>query len=323
MAKRFFNDDSFWNTPIPADAKTDPRSDEFIGMLKDTGKGAWRIGLERWTIPVYEVDDNTPRYRVKKRIHTEEDIRERGSKWVGVGHRFGHGPGFGMVPIPDNVMPDPEGDQHMAMVDWKNMVAWDMWGIYQLPDGSWESNTGMFYRLDGDGIFRTEDFSIVDGDSVHFHGPSRASGVPAIAGLIMYDDVAAGEINYKLACATPRNMYKEFVFPACWTDGYNESGLPEGTLIQLDPAVDIDAYDMLPGERAVAKALQKYGCVNTDNAGVNCLYGEGLWCHDGKNWDGLLRNMGGLDQIPLDKYQVIELGEVTRMGDQIRSGIGH
>ena len=32
-------------------------------------------------------------------------------------------------------------------------------------------------------------------------------------------EVIEGEITHKLACATRFNAYKEFVYPACWTDG--------------------------------------------------------------------------------------------------------
>ena len=37
--ERFFSETSFWNTPIPADAEIDPRSDEMIGYLKKDHSG--------------------------------------------------------------------------------------------------------------------------------------------------------------------------------------------------------------------------------------------------------------------------------------------
>ena len=54
--------------------------------------------------------------------------------WDSKVERFGHGPGFDRIPIPDSAIPDPQGDHHMAIVDWSTMTAWDMWGCEKLPD---------------------------------------------------------------------------------------------------------------------------------------------------------------------------------------------
>jgi hypothetical protein len=176
-----------------------------------------------------------------------------------------------------------------------------MWGLRQNQDGSWTSKTGMKYPLDGEGVFRTEDFDIINGESVHFHGPSRASGVPAIAGLIMFDEVASGRIEHKLACATRFNAKQEFVFPATWTDGLVPGGIPEGAVIQLDPELDLDQFDLWPGELVVAKALQEYGMVVVDVAGGSPIYAEGLWGHPEKSWTAILREWdGGINSIPYE-----------------------
>ncbi len=312
--KRFFSNDSFWNTPLPGNPAIDPRNDFFIGLLKTEPTGNnFGINTTKYTIPVYEADENTK--RVEIHFHYLSDNEKK--NWATTRERFGHGPGFGEdVPIPENATPDPEQDSHFAVVDWQNMVAWDMWGLRKRPDGSWESNTGMKYRLDGDGVFKTKDFEVIDGESIHFHGPSRAAGVPAIAGLILYDEVMAGEIRHKLACATRFNAYKEFTFPAAWTDGHLDGGIPEGAVIQLNPDLDLSLFDLLPGELVVARALQKYGMVIVDNAGGSTLYAEGLWGHPDKSWDGVLRDWdGGINTIPVEHFRVLKIGEITHMGD--------
>ncbi|NJK86228.1 MAG: hypothetical protein HC906_09910 [Bacteroidales bacterium] len=196
------------------------------------------------------------------------------------------------------------------------MIAWDMWGFRKRADGSWESNTGMKYKLDGSGVYDGDELNIVDNESVHFHGPSRAAGVPAIAGLIMYDEVVYDkEIRHKLAIATRFNALQEFIYPARWTDGFVEGGIPEGAVIQLNPDLDLNQFDLLPGEIIVAKALQKYGAVVVDIAKGTPLYAEGLWGHPGKSWDGILRKTEGINSIPLDHYRVLKTGETTKKGD--------
>jgi hypothetical protein len=311
--RRFFADTSFWNQPLPARTEIDPRNDHFVALLKAEPSGGFGINLHKWTIPVYEVDEATPRVRVAKHTLTAEERKT----WRTERETFGHGPGFDDgVPIPKAAMPDPEEDAHFAVVDWKARRAWDTWGFRVRPDGTFESNTGMTYALDGEGVFRTSDFDVRDGESIHFHGPSRAAGVPAIAGLILYDEVLAGEIRHKLACAIRFPAFQEFVFPAAWTDGPVKGGIPEGAMIQLDPDLDLGAFDLLPGERVVARAMQRYGMVLVDYAGGSTLYGEGLWGSSTKSWKGVLRDHGeGLDRIGAQHYRVLRLPPVTPRGD--------
>jgi len=314
MAKRFFSESSFWNAQIGENPEIDPRSDEFIELLSREPNGPFGINVSRWTVPVYEVDSSVPRRKIARRTYTEKELA--GTKWAGKGERFAHCEQFDDegVPVPDHARPDPEGDSHMAVVDFSQMLGWDMWAVKRNPDGSFAANTGMVYPLDGDGVFRTSDFDVKDGESIHFHGPSRAAGVPAIAGLIMHDEVTEGEINHKLACATRFNAHKEFVFPACWTDGHREGGLPEGAVIQLDPELDLAKFELTDGERVVARAFQRYGAVNVDNAAGSSLYAEGLWAKPPKTWEGIL-TATGLMRIPIEHYRVLKLGEIIHMGE--------
>ena len=314
LTKSFFSESSFWNLPIGENPEIDPRSEHFIELLKSEPTGnKFGINCNKWTVPVYIADRSTPTYRIGSH-HLSSAEKET---WVTYREIFGHGPGFGEdVPIPKEATPDPEEDAHLAVIDLDRMLAWDMWGLVQHADGSWTSKTGMKYKLDGEGVFSTEDFDIINGESVHFHGPSRAAGVPIIAGLIMYDEVMAGKICHKLSCATRFNAKQEFVYPASWTDGFTEGGIPEGAVIQLDPGLDLSLFDLYPGEVVVAKALQEYGMVVVDVAGGSPIYAEGLWGHPGKSWDGLLREWdGGINDIPLEHYRILKLPEKVKKGD--------
>ena len=310
--RRFFADDSFWNQPIPPGAKVDPRTGRWIRLLEtEPGHENFLINCEQWTIPVYEVDASTPLVKVGLVALTPEEQLH----WHTRQERFGHGAGFDMVPIPATASPDPQADSHMAVVDWGRNLVWDMWALSRNPDGTWKSRTGMVYPADGPGVFSTGAIGVQDGESVHFHGPSRAAGVPAVAGLIMYDEVMSGEIRHKVAAASRFCAFKEFVFPAAWTDGFTEGGIPEGSLIQLDPALDLSAFPLTPEERTVCVALQRYGMVLVDLAQGQPVYAEGLWGHPGRTWKGKLRPTGGLSTIPYRDYRVLVTGPVTKEGD--------
>ena len=313
--RRFFSETSFWNQPIPENPEIDPRNEHFISLLKREYGGAYfKINLKACTIPVYEVDENTPRVIVKKHTLSPEEHK----RWNTKRETFGHGKEFDSepVPIPLDAQADPREDAHLALVDWSKGIAWDMWGLTKNNDGSWTSNTGMKYSIDGDGVFLPKQFKIKNGESIHFFGPSRAAGVPAIAGLIMFREVMEGEIKHKLACATRVNAYQEHVFPAIWTDGFIIGGIPEGSVIQLDPKLDLSKFNLYPEEIVVAKAMQKYGMVVVDIAGANTLYGEGLWSRPGKSWDGKVReDQGGISSIPLDHYRVLKINNIVKKGD--------
>ncbi len=306
---RLFSDDSYWNRPIEPDAKVAPTSDHLIELM-DERQGPLYVNCRDYTIPVYEVDASTPRRVVHQRgpePGATGRARERQS-------RYSQHPDFGPeVPIPEGALPDPAGDAHMALVDWGSGTAWDMWHVRTREDGEYESATGMVYSLADEGVWRTEDFPIRNGESMHFRGPSRAAGVPAVAGLIMHEEILQRRIEHKLAFAS-NNAFQRFVWPAAWTDGGRAEGPPEGCVLQLDPALDLAQFELPPGALAVARALQEYGAVNVDGAGGNVLYAEGLYGHPGRSWAGLLAPRD-LDCIPLGHYRILELGEVVNKGD--------
>ena len=185
-SRRFFSDESFWNQPIPNNPEIDPRSDQWVELLNlEPSVDHFAFNATEWTIPVYEVDSTTSVYDIKPRLLDEKEKKFRISKR----DYYGFGPGFRKdVPIPDNVNPDPEADAHFAVVDWNRRVAWDMWGAIKHPDGTWSSFTGMKYPLDGNGVFDWKAYEgIKDDESVHFHAPSRAAGVPAISSRASID----------------------------------------------------------------------------------------------------------------------------------------
>ena len=319
--KRFFSEDSFWNQPIGNHPEIDPDSDKWIKMLETEPTGEnFSTSFKEWTVPVYEVGKNTQFIQVNNHYLSKKELEI----WIPQSSdHFGHGPNFNPVPIPEGSSPDKSNDAHYAVVDRDRMLAWDMWGLRQLEDGSWESNTGMFYRLDGTGVFKGKELGYVDNESVHFHGPSRAAGVPIIAGLIMFDEVMAGEIKHKLSCATRFAAKQTFVYPASWTDGYVEGGIPEGAVIQLDPSLDLNKFELTKEEIIIAKAMQEYGMVVVDIAQGQPIYVEGIWGHPDKSWEGKLHEWEdrGINAIPYKYYRILKIKDPVYKGD-IRTSLG-
>ncbi|NJK86229.1 MAG: hypothetical protein HC906_09915 [Bacteroidales bacterium] len=113
--KRFFSDSSFWNQPLPEMPEIDPNSERWISLLKSDPSGLnVIININEWTIPVYEINDSTPKYKINFHYLSDEEK----TNWATKREHFGHGPGFGPeVPIPDHALPDPESDAHFAVID--------------------------------------------------------------------------------------------------------------------------------------------------------------------------------------------------------------
>lgn len=304
--RRFFSDDSFWNQKIPDNPEIDPRSEEWIAILKTDPSGKnFGININKYTIPVYRVTSETP----------TAVIAEASPRW-------GQSPGFSgaPVPIPERFEPSPGTDQHLTMVDYERGLIWDMWHVTKDENGNWVSNTGMIYELDGPGVFDPDQFPIKVNQSIHEYGPGRAAGVPVLAGTIMYDEVQSGTIQHRLAGAVRFVAYQEYVYPpAIWTDGNYGGGIPEGAILQLDPELDLNQFGLTDEEKTVARALQQYGMVIVDFAGGNALYAEGLWYDESRTWDGQLRDWdAGIADIPLEHYRVLKTGTTRKGGDRIK-----
>jgi len=320
MKRRFFSDSSFWNQKLDQAVGTHPKSGEWISLLERLdGHSGFYMNLKEWTVPVYEVSPSTPTYSIGKRMPFFDSGYEffylNSKPYIKAGHPEGHGAGFGVeVPIPPEAEPDASNDAHIVIVDRERGLAWDMWAAQKKEDGTWWSCTGMKYDLYGDGIFDGGQFPIHNGESIHLYGPSRAAGVPIIAGLIMHHEILAGKIEHKLAFASDCAALLEHVAPpAVWTDGGVPGGIPEGSVLQLDPAVDLDLLGLSENEKTIARAMQEYGMVLVDVADGATVYGEGLWGHEGLSWDGLLSE-DGLRKIPYENFRVVESGTSVEKG---------
>jgi hypothetical protein len=317
----FFAPDSFWNTPISRVAREDVHSGKWIALLTESqggGRGL-HINLKEWTMPVFRAGKNTPRYHLHPKLlrcplsqghvlATEKKLSP--SHPCGIHHSVSGG-----VPIPDEAVPDPRHDAHMIVIDEDEARVYDFWQCRREADGTWHTNAAIAYDLRGSGVFKPEDLDGIENDeSVHFYGPCRASGVPALAGLIMEDEIRSGRIDHKLAFACPVPGLQQRVYPpAVWTDGWLPGGLPEGCILQLDPGLDLAAFHLSPAAQTIARALQEYGAALVDYAGGVTLSGELLDPHPGRSWDGQLGEWD-LEKIPFQFYRILETGPLEHTG---------
>lgn len=281
---RPFADDSPWNTPVPADAPSDPRyGDFFVRLAEAEPASRLVINIRRWSVPVWWTDvASAPRYDVptiKWYVFNELVDPER--------DRVAEG-----VPIPEGAATDPMNDQHMCVADWEAGVAYDFLRAEYHGPGDWRARSVDAWDLRGPGVHER---------GVH---SARGSGFPLLAGLILPHELAEGEIRHALALAMPNCLPQYYVYPASTTDGGSaaELLLPEGARLQLDPALEVEELGLSPEAEVIARALQAYGAYVCDNAGALALYAQ----QNAPEWEGLL-TYDTLSGVPVDRLRVLQL----------------
>jgi len=294
---------SEWNTPLPQDVAVDPLSDDFMSRmapsLVNDGNGFW-LDMNEWTVPVWYADDSTPRYDIPCR------------------RPWGCGPGFGQaVPIPENALPDPRGDGHMAVVDLAHNLSYEFFEARR-TDGGWEAGRGMVSSIDpapDPGTFVALGVTQPLGyqqQNYRGWGSARVAGVSLLGGLIRYQEMKDGLIPHALAFAYPFPKGDAYVAPATHTidrfdpDSTRWDNLPIGARLRLRP--DVDVAGRCGGNRAceiIGRAMQDYGIYLVDLGSASAIYAEGLYGKD-VSWAGLL-DESAVSTFGASDLQVVQL----------------
>jgi hypothetical protein len=263
---RFFGPQSVWNTPLEADAPLDPASAQITGDLIRQVDEEYRSGprptinTTQYSSPVYTV----PRDQPTVRVHLDQP---RGlaptleDQWA-------------RVPLPPDARPAAGTDASLAVWQPSTDTMWEFWQLRRAPDG-WHAKWGG--RLDR-----------VTAGPGHFVAPiahfgATATSLPLAGGLMMLEELRAGRIDHALALALPDVRAGVAALPAQRSDGTVESAVavPEGARFRLDPALDLDTLGLAPPVLAIARAVQRYGAIVRDRAGVVAFYGEDPRGEDG------------------------------------------
>lgn len=171
---------------------------------------------------------------------------------------------FGSIYIPhwpSDVTPDAEGDGHADIVDEKNGIIHSFLRL-RLQHGQWQAAQYAWSRLNGNGW----------GDPAHFFQGARATGIPAMAGLIRKHEINDGLPHYRhaLAMSLNRNALSAstpYVFPATSADSNaatsNTGQIPQGALFMLPATFDASKINNL-ALRKIAETLKLYGAYVVD-----------------------------------------------------------
>jgi len=249
-ARPTFAPSSFWYQPIPRDAPINPKSADYVAEFDRQYHSYYNsvgINLGAYSAPVYAVGSQTKAVPVSQwncQNYLDPDLPRQ---WAA-------------VPIPDYAKPAYGTDAEMVIYQPSTDTMWEFWQARQV-DGHWQACWGG--KLAG---------------VSHSNGiwPARygvaATGLPFAPGQITAKELKEGSIRHVIGIAlVDAEKSSIFSWPANRSDGYNPQNapnrIPEGIRFRLDPTIDVDALNISPVAKTIAKAAQTYGFVVWDKAG--------------------------------------------------------
>lgn len=275
-----FPADNAWNQDISS-SPVDPNSDAIInfiggsiGLHPDFGSGLYNgssIG-----IPYLVVDNTQSPVTIDYTAYGDESDP-------------------GPMPIPANApiegYPNPgNGDRHVLVIDKSNCFLYELYSSYPNNDGSWDAASGAVWDLQSDEM-RPWTWTSAD-----------AAGLPIFAGLVRYDEVAAGKIQHAIRF-TLQQSQAAIVPPAThWAaNSSNQFAALMGMRLRLKSSFDISGFSAT--NQVILTALQKYGMMMADNGSSMYLSGDpdDRWNNDD------LHNLG---QVPASAFEVVKMDPI-------------
>jgi len=229
------------------------------GVHADFGSGQWDGGPIG--IPVTSVPAGQATVKVSFRYSGESD-------------RVGY-------PIPRGAKieggPNADGDRHVILYDRYRCKAYELFAAFPRTDGTWRADSGAVFDLRRNAL-RPRGWTSAD-----------AAGLSILAGLVRYEEVAAGRIDHAIRVTAP-DTRDAYVWPARHAaSSSTDAALPPmGLRLRLKSSVDTSR---LPKQaRVIAEAMKRYGVILADNGSPWFISGapDDRWNNDA------LRALGGL-----------------------------
>jgi hypothetical protein len=273
-----YSGDSIWRTPVPDDASVDPQNAERIEYWLEHNVKSPNMPLREFGVAVVVARPGDPKYEINV-------TRYQGS--------LGR---FGAVPIPEGTRPSPSSDGHLAVYDPARRIEWDMWQARCC----WTASAGQAQ-------------STASGDGIAPPGAAgaNAANFPFLGGLVLAAELKRGRIDHALHFSMP-DVGEGYVCPATHDDGKEENplALQEGTLMQLDPSLDVDALQLPRWQRTIAHALQRHGMYLRDGGGSLAIAAENTVNRDPDPWTPIFGEERKIARFsgdfPWDRMRILE-----------------
>lgn len=244
-----FSPDSFWNTPIPADAAVDPRSDQIVAFLAADNRLDGCITLagaskDEWGMPIYLAGGSSPEFAVES---TKYNVPSE----------------FQSLRIPKDAVPAATSDAEMVIYDSeRGYVAQLSKAAFSSETNTWTVTGGSIAYLDSNGIYGAIDALGDPRNGGSFRGYNGA------VAAVSYDDVLAGRVDNVLKIGV-NSSRDEAVFPMINSDGdsLDPAAPSQGQRLRIRADADLAAYGLTGQALIIAQGLQEFGAIIGDSTG--------------------------------------------------------
>jgi hypothetical protein len=206
----------------------------------------------------------------------------------------------GPMPIPANALiegyPSPgNGDRYVLVLEKDGCWLYELYNSHKLKNGSWSADSTAIWDM------------TIDPQRPYTWTSADAAGLPIFAGLVRYDEVAAGAINHAIRFTVPVTQ-QAFTPPAShWASSVTDPDAPPmGTRLRLKASFDISSFS--PQNQVILTALKRYGMILADNGSAIYLSGapDSRWNNSDLH---LLTTVTGAD------FDVVSTGPVYTNSD--------
>jgi hypothetical protein len=265
-----FPESNIWNIPVN-NLPVHARSDQWVntigrntGFHMDFGSGLWAGGPIG--IPYNVVGSGTPKLPVSFYYPSESDA--------------------GPYPIPSSPLIEHGSDHHILIVDNSTCTLYELFDA-SYYGGAWHAGSGAIWNLNSNAL-RPDTWTSAD-----------AAGLPILAGLVRYDEVASGEIDHAIRF-TAQNT-NSYIWPArhltSGTPGVLTASPPMGARFRLKASFNISGY---PAQmQVVLQAMKTYGIILADNGSNWYISGA-----PDERWDNDMLHL--LDDLTGDDFEAVD-----------------
>ncbi|MBA2560069.1 MAG: hypothetical protein H0V07_09315 [Propionibacteriales bacterium] len=282
---RAFSADSWWNSPVPWNAPTNPAASQILDYMRtapESGGGCLTLagaGDSPWGNPIYWAEPSDPTYDVKG----VEGVRP---------------PELSNLRIPVSAEPAANNDGTMSVYDRdKGYVALLTNASYDRGSDEWSATGATVTYLRSNGL------SVDTGQSDDERNIGSHRGNNGATNTVSWDMVQAGAVRHVMKVALGPEVLNRAVFPMTGSDGDYEGTdaavPPQGLRLRIKPSVDLESMDLNPQALVIASALQRYGFYIGDSGGTTALKLENTEAEGrGRLWKVTADNLCGLPFTP-------------------------
>jgi hypothetical protein len=279
--KRFYANDSFWNTPIGANPTFDPSETAILNeSILPYGGGASFANGDDWGISLVYASPTDTVYTIPHATY------------------YDNGPVS--FAIPKGALPTTGSDHHLVVVN--GSQEFDMWDAsYNASTDTWYAGSRFVVDPNGWGA---------NAAPGQLAGGAVAAGFSELGGVVRPEEIKQGHIDHALSVMVPVIRSGYVAEPATATDGTSTDvgAIPEGSHIQLDPSINVDAQNWPTWEKVIAKALQIYGAYVSDHGGALAFYGQTDMNAGNMTWSSIgVPKDPSLANLPWNSFRVLSV----------------